>query len=174
MTPQRERLGAELVAKYPEVRSALVPFLQHCQAEDGYVTDQAIADAAELVGITPAEVESTASFYSLLFRHPIGKHVIHVCRTLGCMLGGADRKTLFMMAAEWHGMENMIDEARTGQVLIAEAPAPGVGWLVGFPIATEIGDIKRFSSPRELCGYTREGSAWPPTLPAASSGLELG
>jgi hypothetical protein len=45
--------------------------------------------------------------------------------------------------------------------------APGVGWLVGFPIATEIGDIKRFSSPRELCGYTREGRAWPPTLPAA-------
>jgi transposase len=50
--------------------------------------------------------------------------------------------------------------------------APGVGWLVGFPIATEIGNIKRFSSPRELCGYTREGRAWPPTLPAASSGLD--
>ena len=50
--------------------------------------------------------------------------------------------------------------------------APGVGWLVGFPIATKIGDIKQFSSPRELCGYTREGRAWPPTLPAASSGLD--
>jgi sugar lactone lactonase YvrE len=45
-----------------------------------------------------------------------------------CMLGGADRRTLFMMAAEWRGMENMISEARTGQVLIAEAPAPGAGW----------------------------------------------
>lgn len=45
-----------------------------------------------------------------------------------CMLGGADRRTLFMMAAEWHGMENMIGEARTGQVLIAEAPVPGAGW----------------------------------------------
>lgn len=45
-----------------------------------------------------------------------------------CMLGGADRRTLFMMAAEWHGMENMISEARTGQVLTAEAPAPGAGW----------------------------------------------
>jgi NADH-quinone oxidoreductase subunit E len=90
MTPERQRRGAELVAKYPEARSALVPFLQYCQAEDGYVTDQAIGDAAELVGLTPAEVESTASFYSLLFRHPIGKHVIQVCRTLGCMLGGAD------------------------------------------------------------------------------------
>jgi sugar lactone lactonase YvrE len=45
-----------------------------------------------------------------------------------CMLGGADRRTLFMMAAEWHGMENMISEARTGQVVIAEAPVPGAGW----------------------------------------------
>ena len=45
-----------------------------------------------------------------------------------CMLGGADRRTLFMMAAEWHGMENMISEARTGQVLIAEVPVPGAGW----------------------------------------------
>lgn len=47
-----------------------------------------------------------------------------------CMLGGADRKTLFMMAAEWRGPANMaaMAEARTGQVLTVEAPAPGVGW----------------------------------------------
>ena len=48
--------------------------------------------------------------------------------SFACMLGGADRRTLFMMAAEWRGMENMISEARTGQVLIAAAPAPGAGW----------------------------------------------
>jgi NADH-quinone oxidoreductase subunit E len=90
MTPQREKRGCELIARYPERRSALMPFLQYCQQEDGYVTDQAIADAAELVRLTPAEVESIASFYSLLFRHPVGKHVIQVCRTLACMLRGAD------------------------------------------------------------------------------------
>jgi sugar lactone lactonase YvrE len=45
-----------------------------------------------------------------------------------CMLGGADKRTLFMMAAEWRGPGNMTDGARTGQVLIAEAPAPGAGW----------------------------------------------
>jgi sugar lactone lactonase YvrE len=47
-----------------------------------------------------------------------------------CMLGGPDRRTLFMLAADWRGIEN-VDEAiasRTGQVLIADAPAPGVGW----------------------------------------------
>ena len=45
-----------------------------------------------------------------------------------CMLGGAKGRTLFMMAAEWHGMEHMADGARTGHVFIAEVPEPGVGW----------------------------------------------
>jgi sugar lactone lactonase YvrE len=45
-----------------------------------------------------------------------------------CALGGADRRTLFMMATEWNGPENMFTGPRTGQVLTAEAPAPGAGW----------------------------------------------
>ena len=45
-----------------------------------------------------------------------------------CMLGGPDGRTLFMVAAEWRGMEHMTDGATTGQVLAAKAPAPGAGW----------------------------------------------
>lgn len=45
-----------------------------------------------------------------------------------CMLGGADNRTLFMMAADWHGFERMNDGARTGQVLMVEARGCGVGW----------------------------------------------
>jgi sugar lactone lactonase YvrE len=45
-----------------------------------------------------------------------------------CMLGGPDGRTLFMMAAQWRGVENMSVDVRTGQVLVADAPAPGVGW----------------------------------------------
>ena len=45
-----------------------------------------------------------------------------------CMLGGTDRQTLFIVAAEWRGFEHMISDARTGQVLSTDAPAPGVGW----------------------------------------------
>ena len=45
-----------------------------------------------------------------------------------CMLGGVDNSTLFLMAAEWRGPASMADGARTGQVLTATAPAPGVGW----------------------------------------------
>jgi sugar lactone lactonase YvrE len=45
-----------------------------------------------------------------------------------CMLGGVDSRTLFILAAQWRGFEHMLDDARTGQVLIVAAPAPGVGW----------------------------------------------
>jgi sugar lactone lactonase YvrE len=45
-----------------------------------------------------------------------------------CMLGGVDKSTLFMVAAEWRGTESIGDEARTGQVLTVQAPAPGAGW----------------------------------------------
>ena len=47
-----------------------------------------------------------------------------------CMLGGEDRKTLFLMVAEWRGIENMetLFRSHTGQVLTVPAPAPGVGW----------------------------------------------
>jgi sugar lactone lactonase YvrE len=45
-----------------------------------------------------------------------------------CALGGVDRRTLFMLATEWNGPEKMFSEPRTGQVLTARAPAPGVGW----------------------------------------------
>ena len=45
-----------------------------------------------------------------------------------CALGGPGRTTLFIVATEWHGTDQMGDQARTGQVLTAEAPAPGAGW----------------------------------------------
>jgi sugar lactone lactonase YvrE len=49
---------------------------------------------------------------------------------LGCALGGPDRKTLFLLATQWRGAEQVaqVVAARTGQVLTAQAPAPGVGW----------------------------------------------
>jgi sugar lactone lactonase YvrE len=54
---------------------------------------------------------------------------IHLDRgCFACMLGGVNQQTLFLMAAEWRGFEHIADGARTGQVLTAQAPAPGVGW----------------------------------------------
>jgi sugar lactone lactonase YvrE len=50
--------------------------------------------------------------------------------SFACMLGGADKKTLFIIATEWRGMNAIAEvaRARTGQVLTIDAAAPGVGW----------------------------------------------
>jgi sugar lactone lactonase YvrE len=61
-----------------------------------------------------------------------GGHVLQMVELdrgcFACMLGGADKRTLFMMAAEWSGTASMADARRTGQVLTVEAPAAGAGW----------------------------------------------
>jgi len=78
-----------LVEVYPEVRSALIPLCHLAQAQDGYLTEEAMEDIAELCGVSPAEVFGTASFYDMLHTEPVGKYVVAVCTNIACMLGGA-------------------------------------------------------------------------------------
>jgi NADH-quinone oxidoreductase E subunit len=78
-----------LVAVYPEPRSALIPLCHLAQAQDGWLTPEAMEDVATLVGVTPAEVHGTATFYDMLHTEPVGRHVIAVCTNIACMLAGA-------------------------------------------------------------------------------------
>jgi NADH-quinone oxidoreductase E subunit len=83
-----DRAG-RLVSLYPEPRSALIPLCHLAQAQDGWLTPEAMQDIAGLVGVTPAEVRGTASFYDMLHTEPVGRHVIAVCTNIACMLDGA-------------------------------------------------------------------------------------
>ena len=78
-----------LAALYPEKRSALIPALHLVQEQDGYVSPEGIEDVAELLGLTPAEVRGTASFYDMFHLEPVGKYVVAVCTNIACMLAGA-------------------------------------------------------------------------------------
>jgi len=78
-----------LVAVYPEPRSALIPLCHLAQGQDGWLTEEAMEDIAGLVGVTPAEVHGTASFYDMLHTEPVGRHVLAVCTNIACMLSGA-------------------------------------------------------------------------------------
>lgn len=86
-----EMLGRanELVALYPDPRSATIPLCHLAQEQDGYVTEEAMAHIAELVGSTAAEVQGTASFYDMLKLEPVGRYVVGVCTNIACMLRGA-------------------------------------------------------------------------------------
>lgn len=78
-----------IIARYPKPRSALVPLCHLAQEQDGYLTTDAMAHIAELIGCTPAEVYGTASFYEMFKLHPCGKYLVGVCTNISCMLAGA-------------------------------------------------------------------------------------
>ena len=81
----------ELVKRYPEKRSALIPMLHAVQAEVGHLSPEAIDWVAGHLGLSPADVMSVASFYDMLNLEPVGKHMITVCHNLTCSLLGAER-----------------------------------------------------------------------------------
>jgi NADH-quinone oxidoreductase subunit E len=88
----RERLRSqcdELIAQYEHRRSALLPIVHLFQEHEGFVSRQAMHAAAEMLEITPAEVEGTVSFYTLFYRRPVGKYMLQVCRGLACSINGA-------------------------------------------------------------------------------------
>ncbi len=81
----------DLVARYPEKRSALIPILHEVQAEVGYLSPAAIEWVAGYLSLSPADVMSVASFYDMLELEPAGRHMIYVCQNLTCTLLGAER-----------------------------------------------------------------------------------
>ena len=80
----------DIVARYPEPRSAVMPLLYLAMKQDGYVTDAGMKQVAELVGITPAQVQSVATFYVMYKTEPKGKYLISMCTSISCYLMGAD------------------------------------------------------------------------------------
>ena len=84
-------LAREIIARYPRPKSALIPVLHLSQEQNGYLTNEAMEHIAELIGLTPAEVYGTATFYEMFRFEPTGKYLINICGTLSCALLGADR-----------------------------------------------------------------------------------
>jgi NADH-quinone oxidoreductase subunit E len=81
----------ELVGRYPEGRSALIPILHEVQDEVGHLSPEAVEWVAEYLGLSRADVMSVASFYDMLELEPVGRHMIYVCQNLSCSLLGAER-----------------------------------------------------------------------------------
>lgn len=78
-----------LMAQFPRPRSALIPMLHLAQEQDGYVTNDAMTQIAELIGTTPAEVFGTASFYEMFTFEPVGRYCVNICTNISCQLLGA-------------------------------------------------------------------------------------
>lgn len=90
LTADNTALAAEIIDRYPRPRSAMIPLLHLAQEQDGHLTDEAMEHVAELIGVTPAEVLGTASFYEMFKREPVGEYVVNVCTNISCMLVGGE------------------------------------------------------------------------------------
>jgi len=85
----RERIE-NAMSKYPQIRSASIPALWAVQRQYGWCTPDGIRQAAAVMGVTPAFLESVASFYDLLRLEPLGRHRVLVCTNISCWMRGAD------------------------------------------------------------------------------------
>lgn len=86
----RAEAAQRILGSYPEKRSAVMPLLYVAMAEYGYVSEQAMRDVAELTGLTPVQVSSVASFYTMYKREQVGRYLVSVCTSVSCHLLGGD------------------------------------------------------------------------------------
>jgi NADH-quinone oxidoreductase subunit E len=94
-TAERRATLDDMLTKYPpdQRRSAVLGALYLVQEQEGYLTANGMRHVAEILGMTPAEVEDVATYYVMFFKERLGKYVLQVCRTLSCALNGAERVT---------------------------------------------------------------------------------
>jgi NADH-quinone oxidoreductase subunit E len=87
--PVKERLTGRLAAA-DHPRELVVDVLFAVQEHYGFLSDDAMAEAAALMGMAPLELEELATFYTFLYREPVGRYVIHVCDSVVCWMDGGD------------------------------------------------------------------------------------
>jgi NADH-quinone oxidoreductase subunit E len=92
LTPEESRAIDHEIAIVPERRSACLEALRVVQRHrGGWVDDEALRDVAEYLGMSEHELDSVATFYNLIHRRPVGRHVIHLCDSVSCWMLGYRR-----------------------------------------------------------------------------------
>jgi NADH-quinone oxidoreductase subunit E len=116
----------EIVGRYPEgrERSAIMPLLYLVQSVEGFVSRDGLTQVAELLGLTTAEVEAVATFYTMYRLRPTGTHVVNVCTNLACMLRGA--RDVYEAAHEAADMMHGQELSEDGLITLHEEECLGV------------------------------------------------
>ena len=119
------RVAEAIMTRYPDgrARSAVLPLLYLVQSVEGSVTQDGLREVAGLLGLTTAEVEAVASFYTMLRLRRTGTHVISVCTNLSCALRGA--ANVFEVAHEATGVEHGEETSADGAFTVHEEECLG-------------------------------------------------
>jgi len=90
ISEQAKQRMRDLAGRYPVARSAVMPSLYIAQQEEGYITQEGLQAVADAIGMTVADVESVATFYTMYLQQSPGKKVIKVCSSIACYLRNCD------------------------------------------------------------------------------------
>jgi len=153
----------EIVGRYPEgrSRSAIMPLLYLAQSVEGHVSRDGLREVADLLGVTTAEVEAVATFYTMFRTQPTGTHVVGVCTNLSCMLRGG--RDVYDAGREAAGLSPGRHESEDGLVTLHEEECLGVCDLapavqINFANHDEVTPDRM----RELIASLRGGEVPPP------------
>ncbi|CAB4329948.1 unannotated protein [freshwater metagenome] len=158
LSQQTREQAREIISRYPQARSALLPMLHLVQSEEGYVSADGISLCAEELSLTTAEVAAVATFYTMYHRKPAGEYHIGVCINPGCGILGGD--------AIWEKLSNRLgighDEVTADgkisleriecQAACTHAPVMTANWefLDNMTIESAIEVVEKLASGQEV------------------------
>jgi NADH-quinone oxidoreductase subunit E len=87
---ERDEIEAELT-RYPTKEAVCIDAMKIVQRHRGWVSDESVRDIAELLEMSPADLDGVATFYNLIFRKPVGRHVVMLCNSVSCWILGYER-----------------------------------------------------------------------------------
>ena len=87
---ERGEIEAEMV-KYPNKQAACIDALKIVQRHRSWISDESIREIAEFLGMSADELDGVATFYNLIYRKPVGRHVILLCNSVSCWIMGYNR-----------------------------------------------------------------------------------
>ncbi|HKY32763.1 MAG TPA: NADH-quinone oxidoreductase subunit NuoE [Candidatus Polarisedimenticolia bacterium] len=91
LTKEERQAIAQEAARMPSPRAACLDALRLVQERRGHVPDDALREVASILGMSEAELDAVATFYNLIFRRPVGRHVVLVCESVSCWIMGCER-----------------------------------------------------------------------------------
>jgi len=134
-TGDRQKQLDQLLTRYPNKRAGLLPALWMVQQARGWISDHAMAEVAEVLGLTPAYVKGVVTFYTMYHQHPVGKHFVQVCTTTPCNLCGAEGVVNAFL--EHTGCQELGATSPDGKYTVIEVECLGA---CGFATPVMIGD----------------------------------
>lgn len=154
----RETLKQKIRASERPQEMALEVMFQF-QRHYGYLSDEAVEEAADLLGMTPLEIEELATFYDFIYREPVGRYVIHVCDSIVCWMQG--HQTVVDYLCE---KLEILPGGTTGDGVFTLLPCGCIGFCDHAPVMLINGRMHGHLTPQKIDAILMQLREEPPPL----------